>query len=329
VSTIVALAFGAATVATAARAEVTLRVASEEPFSQPPALAAQFGLEFLEKAVAKETNGAVTVKLYPGAALGNEKTLIRSVATGVVDAIVLSPGNAAGLVPQAQLFSASYLFGSYDHVKRVLNDDKFFNRFQAIVRGQNAGFQIVGFGLTGTRNFYTSKGAVKTLDDLKGIKMRVMASPTEFKVWSSLGTLPTNIPAPESYTSIQTGVVDAAESSIPAIVRGKYYEVAPYISLTHHQFNLHLYLLGDQALNKVPEDAKPGLLKAFREAGRAQVEGAIKLAAQKLDFLRSQPRVTVTDVDTKPFAATVGHIQAEVAKELQVEDLYKMIDDLR
>ena len=327
--TIAAVAFAASLIATAASAEITLKVGNEEVFAKPPALAVQFGLEYLEKAVPKETNGAVNIRLYTGAALGNEKTLIKSVATGVVDATVLSPGNAAGIIPEVRIFSASYLFNNYDHVKRVLNSEKFVKRFQEIVRKKNAGFQIVGFGLTGTRNFYTRKGVVKTMDDLKGIKMRVMSSPTEFKVWSTLGTLPTNIPAPEIYTSIQTGVVDAAESSIPAIVRGKYYEVGPYISLTHHQFNLHLYLLGDHALAKVPESARPGLLKAFADAGRKQVEGAIVLAEEKLNFLRSQSGVTVTDVDTRPFAAKLVGIQDEVAKELGVTDILNMIRALQ
>ena len=324
-----ALACAFSLVATVASAEVTLKFASEESFAQPPALAVQFGVEYLQKTIQGATNGAVKMDVYPGAALGNEKTLIKSVGTGVVDATVLSPGNAAGLIPEVRIFSASYLFNSYDHVKRVLNDEAFFSRFQEIVRGKNAGFQLVALGLTGTRNFYTRKGVVKTMDDLKGIKMRVMSSPTEFKVWSTLGTLPTNIPAPEIYTSIQTGVVDAAESSIPAIVRNKYYEVGPFISLTHHQFNLHLYLLGDHAMKKVPEAAREDLLKVFREAGRQQVEGAIVLSEQKLKFLRSQPGVTVTDVDTKPFAAKLVGIQDEVAKKLGVTDILKMIRGLR
>ena len=217
----------------------SLRIASEEPFADPPLVAAQYALQHIERELPARTGGAVTVQLYPNAQLGSERDLIRSVGTGTIDATVVSPGNAAALVPEVQLFSASYLFTSYEHARRAIEDDAFFSRMQEIVAARETGFQLAGIGLTGTRNLYNRARPVSDEAGISGLKMRVMASPTEFEVWSTLGTLPSNIPAPEIYTALQTGVVDAAESSLPAIVGNKYYEVAPHITLTHHQFNLH------------------------------------------------------------------------------------------
>jgi tripartite ATP-independent transporter DctP family solute receptor len=308
-----------------ALAETTLRIASEEPFGDPPKVAAQYGLEYLEEHLPEETGGEVTAQLYSGGALGSEKELIKSVGTGTVDATVLSPGNAAGLIPEVQLFSASYLFNSFDHAREVLSSDEFFDRLQEIVREKDLGFQLAGLALSGTRNFYNNVKPVSGIDDLKGMKMRVMSSPTEFEVWSTLGTLPTNIPAPEIYTSIQTGVVDAAESSLPAIVGNKYYEVAPNIALTQHQFNLHLYLISDQALERIPEEHREAVMQAFRQAGLVQIDAAEKLTGQTLAFLREQQGVTVTEVNTQPFAEKLEPIQDKVAEDLGVEDLLQMI----
>jgi TRAP-type C4-dicarboxylate transport system substrate-binding protein len=119
--------------------------------------------------------------------------------------------------------------------------------------------------------------------------------------------------------------VDAAESSIPAIVGSKYYEVAPHITLTNHQFNLHIYIIGDRAIAKIPEAVRPAAMKAFRDGGLVQMDAAVKLSDEKLQFLKSQPNVTVTAVDTKPFAKKLSSIQDDVAAELKVQDLLQMI----
>jgi TRAP-type C4-dicarboxylate transport system substrate-binding protein len=213
----------------AAHAQTKLRIASEEPFGNPPRVSVQYGLEHLRDVAPKRTGNAVAIELYANATLGSEKDLIRSVGTGIVDGAVTSPGNAGALIPEFQLFSASYLFTSYDHVKRVLASDAFVDRLQQIVRDRKLGFQLAGVGLTGTRNLYNRIKPVDTPDSMRGLTIRVMNSPTEAKVWGTLGLLPTNIPAPEIYSALQTGVIDAAESSLPAIMGGKYYEVAPYI----------------------------------------------------------------------------------------------------
>ena len=327
-STVVAAAL-AAGLTGAAQAQVSLRVANEEIFADPPKVAAQSALEYIEAEVPEVTGGEVEVQLYPNAALGSEKELIRAVAEGTVDATVMSPGNAAGLIPEVQLFSASYLFGSYDHARSVIESDEFFNRMQEIVASKDAGFQLAGIGLTGTRNLYTRDTDVVTMDDLSGLKMRVMSSPTEFDVWSALGTLPTNIPAPEIYTSLQTGVVDAAESSLPAIAGNRYFEVAPHINLTHHQFNLHLFLISDAALQKIPDEHDDAVMQVFRDAGLIEIASAEALSEEVLQMLRDQPGVTVNEIDTGPFAEQLTSIQDEVAAELGMEDVLQMIRSKR
>lgn len=322
---LVAGTVGLAGLSGTAAAQTTLRIASEEPFFDPPRMAAQSALEYIKEELPKATNGEVTAELYPAGALGSEKELIQAVATGTVDATILSVGNAASLIPEVQLFSASYLFNSYDHVRSVLSDDQFFTAVRDIIDERDTGFQLAGIGLTGTRNLYNNVRVVDGVEDLEGLKMRVMASPTEFEVWSELGTLPTNIPAPEIYTSLQTGVVDAAESSLPAIAGNRYFEVAPNITLTNHQFNLHLLLIGDSALQKVPEEHRDAVMKTFREAGLIEVKAAEDLSADVLKFLGEQEGVTVTEVDTKPFANALRGIQDKVAEELDVQNVLEII----
>jgi tripartite ATP-independent transporter DctP family solute receptor len=309
--------------------KVVLRMATNDHFSDPPKIGGQVAFQWLQKTVAERTNGQVEIKIYPGAQLGAEKDTVKMLKSGGIDISPDSPGNHAALVPEAGLFSASYLFTSFEHFERVMADERFFNRLKKVVEDRKLGYQLAGIGATGSRSIYNRTRAVNTPTDLKGLKMRVMASPTEYKVWSTLGMLPSTIASTEIYSALQSGVVDAAESSIPYIVGNKYYEVAPFITLTNHQISGHLYLISDKALARVPEKHRATVLKILRETGREHIRATARLTTQKLEELRSKPTVKVSMVDPAPFIAQLRPIQDEVAKELGVEDLLKIIRELQ
>jgi len=304
---------------------VVLRLATNDHFSDPPKIGGQVAFQWFQKKVAERTNGEVEIKIYPGAQLGAEKDTVKMLKGGGVDISPDSPGNHAALVPEVGLFSASYLFTSFEHFDRVMADEKFFNRLKKVVADRQLGYQLAGIGATGSRNVYNRTRVAITPTDLGGLKMRVMNSPTEFKVWSTLGMLPSTIASTEIYSALQSGVVDAAESSTPYIVSNKYYEVAPYITLTNHQISGHLYLISDKALARVPEKHRATVLRTLRETGREHIQATARLTTQKLAELRSKPNVKVSTVDTAPFIAMLRPIQDEVAKELGVEDLLKII----
>lgn len=305
--------------------KVVLRMGTNDHFSNPPKVGGQIAFQWLQKTVAERTNGEVEIKLYPGAQLGAEKDAVKMLKSGGIDISPDSPGNLAALVPEVGLFSASYLFTSFEHFERVVTDKRFFDRLHKAVKDRNLGYQLVGIGATGSRNVYNRTREVSSPADLKGMKMRVMASPTEYKVWSTLGMLPATIASTEIYSALQSGVVDAAESSVPYIVGNKYYEVAPYITLTNHQISGHIYLLGDKALAKVPERHRAALLETLYETGKRHIRATAHLSEQKLEELRAKPRVTVTKVDPAPFIAQLRPLQDEVAKNLGVEDLLEII----
>lgn len=311
--------------APAAAEKVVLRMGTNDHFSDPPKTGGQTAFQWLQKTVAERTNGEVEIKIYPGAQLGAEKDTVKMLKSGGIDITPDSPGNLAALVPEIGLFSASYLFANFDHYEKAVSDQRFFKRLQKIVKDRDLGYQLVGIGATGSRNVYNRVRPVSTPAELKGMKMRVMASPIEFKVWSTLGMLPTTIASTEIYSALQSGVVDASESSVPYIVGNKYYEVAPYITLTNHQISGHIYLIGDKALAKVPEKHRTALLQALYEAGPRQIRATAELSERMLKDLKTKPRVQVNTVDPKAYIALLRPIQDEVAKSLNVEDLLKII----
>ena len=310
---------------TMAQAQVELRLASNAHRSDPPTVGDQVAFEWLQKAVDEATGGAVRITVFWGQSLGDEATLLDGLETGVVDILPNSGSNVVRVIPEAGLLSASYLFRDFEHYKAVVNDDAFFGRLQEIVAGHDLGYQLVGMGATGSRNLYNRTREVATPEDAQGLKMRVMASPVEFEVWSSLGMLPSTLPSSEIYMALQTGVVDAGESSIPFIVSNKYYEVAPHISLTNHQISTHLYFINNDSLASVPEEHRDTLLSLLRETGNRHIDATTELSIEMLERLRQLPGVTVTEVDTAQFAEKLMALQDKVAVELGMTDLREVI----
>ncbi|MEX2631248.1 MAG: TRAP transporter substrate-binding protein [Tistlia sp.] len=319
------LALAAVALPLAAEAQVTLKMASNAHRADPPKVGDQIAFEWLAEELEKRTDGAVALEIYWGGSLGAEAQLHQSLATGVIDVLPNSGSNLANLVPEIGLLSTSYLFRDFDHYRAVVNDPAFFGRLQEIVRDHELGSQLVGMGATGSRNLYNRQREVRSPEDAAGMKMRVMSSPIEFRVWQGLGMLPTNLPSTEIYMSLQTGVVDASESSIPFIVSNKYYEVAPYITLTNHQISTHLYLMNDATIAALPDEHRETVLALFREAGNRQIDATKRLSSEMLEQLRGNPNVTITDVDTQPFADKLTSLQDDVAEELGVDDLLTVI----
>ncbi|HKJ84586.1 MAG TPA: hypothetical protein VKA06_00850, partial [Spirochaetia bacterium] len=116
-----------------------------------------------------------------------------------------------------------------------------------------------------------------------------------------------------------------SESSIPFIVSNKYYEVAPYITLTNHQISTHLFFMNDESIAGLPDEDRQTVLDLIREAGNVQIDATKRLSEDLLKTLREAPGVTVTEVDTKLFSDRLTSLQDEVAADLGVTDLLEII----
>lgn len=307
----------------------TLRVGSVEAFNNPARLGVQFGLEHLQETLPETSGGQLDVKLFPGGVLGSETESLKDLKSGVLDAAVVSPGNAASIIPQLQLFSTSYLFSDFDHVLRVLTDETFREELDKIIAAQDVGLRLGGIAVTGARTLYTRTREVATPDDMTGIKMRVMNSPTEFKVWSAFGALPVNVSWTELYSALQSGVVDAAEASITAIMNAKFYEVAPHISLTEHQYNLQFYFVSDKTLSDLDDELAQTLLETVDKSAQVASENSIRLAAESAERLAAVESITITEVDKPQFQTLVSDLQDQVAEDNGMMQVLERIRQLK
>ena len=281
------------------------------------------------KRVAEESNNEIQVRVMPGAQLGTETSMLDGLKSGNIDLSVSTTANASSFVKKYGILSVSYLFTDDKHFLRALNDPEFLKLFDAMTAEANPGFRRVGLITPGARHYYSNKGPVNAIDDLSQIKMRVMASPVESKVWGALGTSPLAIPFGDLYTGMQTGLVQAAENSPGSYGLNKHYEVARFFSLTGHQWPISGLFMSDVTWNKLSDKHKAVITKVGNEISNFSVKDAVESDAKVLEDMQAKNGVKVNKVDTAPFVEKLSVLQDDVAKELGVTDMLARIRALK
>lgn len=293
---------------------------------QPEDSSYHVGMKRFAELVAQRTGGKVKVEVFPSAQLGNEVKLLESVRLGTVDLAPCGAANASTVIPELGLFSVSYLFADQKHFNAAMQQDgEIVKKLEEIVTNKNAGVRMVGLFTTGKRSIVNKVKPIKSAADVKGLKIRVMASPIEQKVWTTLGAQPTSIPTPETYSGLQTGVVDAAENAPIIILGWKFYEPAKYYSLTEHQFFIAPVFMSDKTYQKLPPDLRDTVLECIREASAYEQEQDVAINEKALQDLKAKGCIINSDVDKESFINALKHVQDQVAKELGMEDILNLI----
>jgi len=161
-----------------------------------------------------------------------------------------------------------------------------------------------------------SKREIKNVADIKGLKVRVQATPTEDTTFPAYGAQIVHMPFGSVYTSLQTGVVDIAENGVNVYLANKHYEVAPVLSMTEHEANNSLVWMSDKLWNSLTPEQQGWVQGAADEVNRKQPAKAIELEHQSQDKLKSIGVKIVTDVDKSGFVAVADPLLDKLAKEL-------------
>jgi tripartite ATP-independent transporter DctP family solute receptor len=296
---------------------------------QPEAHGYQEVGRYLEKRLKEELGDDWAVSIFPGAQLGSEMAMLDSVIAGNLDMSIAATANASTFVPELGLFSVSYVFEDVDHFRRVINDQQFNDMIDEIIASKELGIRRIATFTAGVRNVYNAEKPITSLDDLANMKMRVMASPVESKVWGQLGTLPVSIPFGDVYTGMQTGLVQAAENAAAVYASNKHYEVAPYYSLTGHQWLVAMLYMSDLTYEGLSDEAKAALETIGQEMPNHIVDYVLASDAEFVERMKSEFGVQVNEVDPAPFAERLAATQDEVAAELGVEDLLARVRELK
>src|SRR5882724_7158527 len=261
------------------------------------------------------SKGTMLIDQYPGAQLGQEPQVLQLVKSGDVEFCISSSANAATLSPQAGVMSMHFLFRSEAHLVKAMADPEVSKAVKAMIAGTVQGARVIALATLGLRNMY-SKREIKNIGDMKGLKVRVQATPTEDTMFPAYGAQIVHMPFGSVYTSLQTGVVDVAENGVNVYLANKHYEVAPVLSMTEHEANNSLVWVSDKLWNSLTPEQQGWVQAAADEVNKNQPAKAIELEHQSQDKLKSIGVKVVTDVDKSGFTAVADPYLDKLAKEL-------------
>jgi len=261
------------------------------------------------------SKGTMLIDQYPGAQLGQEPQVLQLVKAGDVEFCISSSANAATLSPQAGVMSLHFLFRNEAHLIKAIADPGVSKAVKAMISETVQGARVIGLATLGLRSMY-SKREIKSIADVKGLKVRVQATPTEDTTFPAYGAQIVHMPFGSVYTSLQTGVVDVAENGVNVYLANKHYEVAPVLSMTEHEANNSLVWISDKLWNSLTPEQQGWVQAAADEVNSKQPAKAIELEHQSQDKLKSIGVKVVTDVDKSGFVAVADPLLDKLAHEL-------------
>jgi tripartite ATP-independent transporter DctP family solute receptor len=318
----VALATGlsAASITAAYAQDVTLRGASM--FDENHAFTKT--MRKFEELVGEYYDGSVEFDLRLNGELGVESDYVNFLQQGVaIDYTIMAPSNMAKFAPAIPLMDMPFLFRDLDHWNAVLSSDA-FGPLEAELE-KNADIKIIGYTGGGVRNLVSSE-PIANLDDLAGHKMRVMGAPIQAKTFSALTAAPSAIAYNEVYNAIQSGVIAGFENEAASIQNLKFYEVAPYITLTKHTIPVRPIVMSGKTFRKLPEDLQAAVLKAGKEAGAFGRELESREDGLKLQEMIDAGQVQVQEFEGREkLLEMVIPVQDEYATEIEATELLKNV----
>jgi TRAP-type C4-dicarboxylate transport system substrate-binding protein len=298
-----------------------LKFAYEGPKGTSQAL----GADIFEKAL--EDNSGFDVAQYPGGQLGGEPDLLQKIRAGDVDFIISSTANAASLAPAAGVFSLHYLFADQDEVIAAVQNDAVNEAFTNMTGKAVKGAHPLTLFTLPLRNFYGDV-PIKSVDDLKGKKVRVQATETEDAIFGAYGAQTVHMAFPELYTAMQTGVVDLAENAVDYYGLNKHYEVAPVMSFSEHEANLQVIWVSENTWSCLSPEEQDQVTEAALTVREEQPVQAFELQDEMKKEYAALGVKFVEDVDKESFQTISVPMQDEIAAGLG-EDAVAILEAVR
>ncbi len=251
----------------------------------PPGNPYNVGAEAFKTMVEADTQGAVTVQIFPTAQLGGETESAKNVQLGTLEATIVSTSNLASFNDKLAAFSVPYIFKSVSCSFPVVDGAVGQEMSDALLK--NARIRVLGYPTFGARHLLNTKRRVLHPDDLKGLKIRA-PDPLLEATWRALGANPTPLPFPEVFNALQQGVIDGDANPLTSIQTFRWYESTKYVSFTNTAVGIGVFIINDAFLQKLPKAQQDVVLKAATESIKANRASEADLNKKAEAFLRTQ-----------------------------------------
>lgn len=313
------LAASAVALALAAPAFATeFRSADVHPDDYPTVMA----VKKMSEIISERTGGKHSIKVFGQSALGSEKDTVEQVKLGALDMVRVNVAAFNNIVPETVVPALPFLFKSKEHMRRVL-DGPVGEQILASLESQ--GFIGLAFYDSGSRSFYTTSKPIKSVADIKGMKLRVQQSDLWVTLIESMGGNPTPLPYAEVYTSLKAGVVDGAENNWPSYESSRHYEVAKNYTLTEHSMSPELLVFSKVIWDTLDPEEQEIIRAAAKESVPYMRELWDAREAKSRAAVEAGGAIIISDFDRQSFVDAVKPVYDKFAGDAKLQEMIKQI----
>ncbi len=281
-------------------------------------------VRFMSEELNRLSGGKHKIKVFNKKALGEEKETIDQVKIGALDLTRVNVAPMNSVCPQTMVPTMPFLFRSVEHMRSSLDGPV---GDEILKSCESAGFVGLAFYDSGARSIYAKK-PIKTVADVKGMKIRVQQSDLWVSLISAMGANATPMPYGEVYTGLKTGLIDAAENNIPSFDTARHAEAVKFYSKTEHSMAPEILLMSKIVFDKLP--------KAEQDMVRAAAKTSVKFERQKWDEQEAKSLASVkaagaeiVEVDKKSFQAVMQPVYDKFMTTPDMKRLVKAVQDTK
>jgi tripartite ATP-independent transporter DctP family solute receptor len=279
-------------------------------------------IQRMGKKLEAQTNGRISIQMYPSMQLGGEKEMIEQAQVGALQIARISVGAMGPVVDDLNVFNLPFVFRDEAHMRKVIDGPIGQELLERVSSSPQSRLIVLGWMDAGTRNVYANKPATKPAE-LKGMKIRMMGNPLFVETMNAMGGNGVAMGFNELYSALQTGVVDGAENNPPTLLAQNHYQVSKIYSLTGHLIIPEIFVFSKRTWETLSKEDQALLRKVSREAQMEQRqlwdayvgEAETKLKAAGIQFLPADKDAFFKA--TQPIRDKYGAKYATILKRIQ------------
>lgn len=263
----------------------------------PPGYPTVVAVEAMGKKLSDATNGRLSIQVYPSMQLGGEKEFLEQTQVGAIAFARVSLGVMGAITPTLNVFNLPFVFRSTDHMYKVVDGPLGDEMLQAITDHPTANLVGLAWMDGGTRNLYNAKVPVAKMEDVSGLKIRVMGNPIFVDMMNAIGGNGVSMGMDQLMNALQTGVVDGAENNYPTYATQQHYNYAKYYSLTGHLIIPEILVMSKTVWNSLSKEDQDLIMKVAKEA---QAEQRVLWQAKEKESLEAMKAAGVVITEIAP-----------------------------
>jgi tripartite ATP-independent transporter DctP family solute receptor len=245
----------------AAQQKMVFRCSDVHPAGYPTVAS----VESMGKKLEQATGGRLSVQMFASMQLGGEKEAIEQAQVGAIQMARVSVGALGPVIDDLNVFNLPFLFRNTAHMQKVIDGPIGNELLDKVSDNPKAGLIGLCWMDAGARNLYDTKKPIKSIDDLKGMKVRVMGNPMFVDMMNALGGNGVSMGYDQVFSALQTGVVDGAENNPPSFVFDNHFTVAKYYTLTEHLIVPEMLVFSKRVWEQLSKDDQALIKKLSRE----------------------------------------------------------------